>query len=237
MEKTIHRADSRGFVDHGWLKSSHSFSFGSYFNPERVHFGALRVLNYDKVSGGNGFGTHPHDNMEIISIPLSGTLEHNDSMGNRGTIVPNEIQVMSAGTGVKHSEYNASKVDPVEFLQIWIFPHTRDVTPRYDQIRVDPADRKNKLQQIVSPHPEDEGTWIHQNAWFHLTDLEPNKAVTYRLKNNKNGVYIFLLEGQIEVLDEILDRRDAIATIDNEEISITARQESSLLLIEVSMVI
>lgn len=237
MEKTIHRADSRGFVDHGWLKSSHSFSFGSYFNPERVHFGALRVLNYDKVSGGNGFGTHPHDNMEIISIPLSGTLEHNDSMGNRGTIVPNEIQVMSAGTGVKHSEYNASKVDPVEFLQIWIFPHTRDVTPRYDQIRVDPADRKNKLQQIVSPHPEDEGTWIHQNAWFHLTDLEPNKAVTYRLKNNKNGVYIFLLEGQIEVLDEILDRRDAIATIDNEEISITARQESSLLLIEVPMVI
>lgn len=237
MEKIIHRADSRGFVDHGWLKSSHSFSFGSYFNPERVHFGALRVLNDDKVSGGNGFGTHPHDNMEIISIPLSGTLEHNDSMGNRGTIVPNEIQVMSAGTGVKHSEYNASKVDPVEFLQIWIFPHTRDVTPRYDQIRVDPADRKNKLQQIVSPHPEDEGTWIHQNAWFHLTDLEPNKAVTYRLKNNKNGVYIFLLEGQIEVLDEILDRRDAIATIDNEEISITARQESSLLLIEVPMVI
>src|SRR5690606_9192891 len=237
MEKIIHRADSRGFVDHGWLKSSHSFSFGSYFNPERVHFGALRVLNDDKVSGGNGFGTHPHDNMEIISIPLSGTLEHNDSMGNRGTIVPNEIQVMSAGTGVKHSEYNASKVDPVEFLQIWIFPHTRDVTPRYDQIRVDPADRKNKLQQIVSPHPEDEGTWIHQNAWFQLTDLEPNKAVTYRLKNNKNGVYIFLLEGQIEVLDEILDRRDAIATIDNEEISITARQESSLLLIEVPMVI
>lgn len=237
MEKIIHRADSRGFVDHGWLKSSHSFSFGSYFNPERVHFGALRVLNDDKVSGGNGFGTHPHDNMEIISIPLSGTLEHNDSMGNRGTIVPNEIQVMSAGTGVKHSEYNASKVDPVEFLQIWIFPHTRDVTPRYDQIRVDPADRKNKLQQIVSPHPEDEGTWIHQNAWFHLTDLEPNKAVTYRLKNNKNGVYIFLLEGQIEVLDEILDRRDAIATIDNEEISITARQESSLLLIEAPMVI
>lgn len=237
MEKIIHRADSRGFVDHGWLKSSHSFSFGSYFNPERVHFGALRVLNDDKVSGGNGFGTHPHDNMEIISIPLSGTLEHNDSMGNRGTIVPNEIQVMSAGTGVKHSEYNASKVDPVEFLQIWVFPHTRDVTPRYDQIRVDPADRKNKLQQIVSPHPEDEGTWIHQNAWFHLTDLEPNKAVTYRLKNNKNGVYIFLLEGQIEVLDEILDRRDAIATIDNEEISITARQESSLLLMEVPMVI
>ena len=237
MEKIIHRADSRGFVDHGWLKSSHSFSFGSYFNPERVHFGALRVLNDDKVSGGNGFGTHPHDNMEIISIPLSGTLEHNDSMGNRGTIVPNEIQVMSAGTGVKHSEYNASKVDPVEFLQIWIFPYTRDVTPRYDQIRVDPADRKNKLQQIISPHPEDEGTWIHQNAWFHLTDLEPNKAVTYRLKNNKNGVYIFLLEGQIEVLAEILDRRDAIATIDNEEISITARQESSLLLIEVPMVI
>lgn len=237
MEKIIHRAESRGFVDHGWLKSSHSFSFGSYFNPERVHFGALRVLNDDKVSGGNGFGTHPHDNMEIISIPLSGTLEHNDSMGNRGTIVPNEIQVMSAGTGVKHSEYNASKVDPVEFLQIWVFPHTRDVTPRYDQIRVDPADRKNKLQQIVSPHPEDEGTWIHQNAWFHLTDLEPNKAVTYRLKNNKNGVYIFLLEGQIEVLDEILDRRDAIATIDNEEISITARQESSLLLMEVPMVI
>lgn len=193
MEKIIHRAESRGYVDHGWLKSAHTFCFGSYFNPERVHFGALRVLNDDHVIGGKGFGTHPHDNMEIISIPLSGTLEHSDSLGNRGTIEPNEIQVMSAGTGVKHSEYNASEVDPVEFLQIWVLPNERDVTPRYDQIQIDPADRKNKLQQIVSPNPEDAGTWIHQKAWFHLADLEQGKEISYTLQNRKNGVYIFPL--------------------------------------------
>lgn len=237
MEKVIHRADSRGLVDHGWLKSAHSFSFGTYFNPERVHFGALRVLNDDYVTGANGFGLHPHDNMEIISIPLSGILEHSDSLGNRGTIEPNEIQVMSAGTGVKHSEYNGSEVDPVEFLQIWISPHTRDVTPRYDQIRIHPADRENKLQQIVSPSPDDAGTWIHQNAWLLLADLQQGKSVEYSLKNNKNGVYIFLLEGQIEVLDEVLERRDAIAINDNKEVSITASQDASLLLIEVAMVI
>lgn len=237
MEKIIHRAESRGYVDHGWLKSAHTFCFGSYFNPERVHFGALRVLNDDHVIGGKGFGTHPHDNMEIISIPLSGTLEHSDSLGNRGTIEPNEIQVMSAGTGVKHSEYNASEVDPVEFLQIWVLPNERDVTPRYDQIQIDPADRKNKLQQIVSPNPEDAGTWIHQKAWFHLADLEQGKEISYTLQNRKNGVYIFLLEGQLDILGEVLERRDALAVMDITEVSFIAREDASILLIEVPLVI
>lgn len=237
MEKIIHRAASRGYVDHGWLKSSHTFCFGGYFNPERVHFGALRVLNDDHVASGKGFGTHPHDNMEIISIPLSGALEHSDSLGNRGTIEPNEIQVMSAGTGVKHSEYNASEVDPVKFLQIWVLPNTRDVAPRYDQIRINPADRKNKLQQIVSPNPDDAGTWIHQKAWFHLADLERGREICYTLQSRKNGVYVFLLEGQLEILGEVLERRDALAVMDTAEVSFTSREDASILLMEVPLVI
>ena len=184
-----------------------------------------------------GAVTHTHDNMEIISIPLSGTLEHSDSLGNRGTIEPNEIQVMSAGTGVKHSEYNASEVDPVEFLQIWVLPNERDVTPSYDQIQIDPADRKNKLQQIVSPNPEDAGTWIHQKAWFHLADLEQGKEISYTLQNRKNGVYIFLLEGQLDILGEVLERRDALAVMDITEVSFIAREDASILLIEVPLVI
>lgn len=161
MKTIIHKADSRGYANHGWLKSYHTFSFAGYHDPSRIHFGALRVLNDDYVEGGNGFGRHPHANMEIISIPLEGKLAHGDSMGNNGTIEANEIQVMSAGIGVTHSEFNGSDTDPVKFLQIWLFPKTENVTPRYDQIRVDPADRKNRLQQVISPNPDDEGTWIH----------------------------------------------------------------------------
>ena len=236
MKTIIHKADSRGYADHGWLKSYHTFSFAGYNNPSRMHFGALRVLNDDFVAGGNGFGRHPHSNMEIISIPLEGTLAHGDSMGNEGTIQPNEIQVMSAGTGVTHSEFNGSEVDPVKFLQIWLFPNQENVTPRYDQIKIDPADRKNKLQQIISPNSDDEGSWIHQDAWFHLTDLDAEKEVTYTLKGEGTGVYIFLLEGELQVADETLNRRDAIGVTDTNSIILKAKQNASVLIMEVPMV-
>src|SRR5690606_27216546 len=225
MKTIIHKADSRGYANHGWLKSYHTFSFAGYHDPSRMHFGALRVLNDDYVEGGNGFGRHPHANMEIISIPLEGKLAHGDSMGNNGTIEANEIQVMSAGIGVTHSEFNGSDTDPVKFLQIWLFPKTENVTPRYDQIRVDPADRKNRLQQVISPNPDDEGTWIHQDAWFHLSDLDEGKSVTYSLKGEGTGVYIFLLEGELEVAGEKLNRRDAIGITDVKDITLSAQQD------------
>ncbi|HMR18367.1 MAG TPA: pirin family protein [Sphingobacterium sp.] len=235
MKTILHKANTRGHADHGWLKSSHTFSFAGYANPERVHFGALRVLNDDHVEGGNGFGTHPHDNMEIISIPLEGKLAHKDSMGNSGTIEPNEIQVMSAGTGVRHSEFNGSDTEPVKFLQIWIFPNKRNVTPRYDQIRIDPADRKNGFQQIISPDADDEGTWIYQDAWFHLADMEEGKIMNYTLKGKNSGLYVFVLEGQVDVAGELLERRDGLAITDTPELSFSAKQNSSLLLMEVPL--
>jgi len=235
MKTIIHKADSRGYANHGWLKSYHTFSFAGYHDPSRMHFGALRVLNDDYVEGGNGFGRHPHANMEIISIPLEGKLAHGDSMGNNGTIEANEIQVMSAGTGVTHSEFNGSDTDPVKFLQIWLFPKTENVTPRYDQIKVDPADRRNRLQQVISPNPDDEGTWIHQDAWFHLSDLDAGKSVTYSLKGEGTGVYIFLLEGELEVAGEKLNRRDAIGITNSKDITLSAKQDASVLIMEVAM--
>lgn len=235
MKKIIHRADSRGFADHGWLKSYHTFSFAGYYDQSRMHFGALRVLNDDQVAAGNGFGRHPHDNMEIISIPQSGTLAHGDSMGNEGTIQANEIQVMSAGTGITHSEFNGSKTEDVKFLQIWLFPNKENVTPRYDQIKIDPANRKNKFQQIISPNPDDEGTWIHQDAWFHLSDLDAEVELSYEFKGEGTGLYLFVLEGQLEIADEILDRRDAIGITDVNKINIKTSKGASVLLMEVPM--
>jgi len=175
----LHKADSRGDANHGWLHSKHTFSFASYYNPERMNFGVLRVLNDDTVAGGMGFGTHPHDNMEIISIPLSGDLEHKDSMNNVTVIKNGDIQVMSAGTGIQHSEYNKNKDSEVKFLQIWVFPNKKNVTPRYDQITLNIADRKNKLQQILSPNSDDDGVWIHQNAWFHLANFDKGTTTNY----------------------------------------------------------
>src|SRR5690606_20497754 len=174
MKKIIHRANTRGYANHGWLKSYHTFSFANYYDPERMHFGALRVLNDDTVAGGMGFGKHPHNNMEIISIPLDGDLEHQDSMGNTAVIRNGDIQVMSAGTGIYHSEYNKNKDKPVKFLQIWVIPNKGNVEPRYDQVTLNVADRHNKLQQIVSPKDGGEGVWIHQDAWFHLGKFDEN---------------------------------------------------------------
>ena len=236
MENTIlHKSDTRGDANHGWLHSKHSFSFANYYNPERMHFGVLRVLNDDTVAEGMGFGTHPHDNMEIISIPLEGDLEHKDSMGNTTVIKNGDIQVMSAGTGVQHSEYNKSKDKQVKFLQIWVFPNKKNVSPRYDQITLKEEDRHNKLQQILSPNPEDEGVWIHQNAWFHLGKFDKGLSVDYKLKMKGNGLYIFNLHGDLMVNEQALNSRDGFGIWDIEKVSLKANTDAEFLIMEVPM--
>lgn len=234
MNTVLHKANSRGHADHGWLNSRHTFSFAGYYNPDRINFGALRVLNDDKVAPAKGFGTHPHENMEIITIPLKGALEHADSMGNRGVIEEGEIQVMSAGTGIQHSEFNHSKNDDVEFLQIWVFPNIENVSPRYDQIKTSQADRKNKWQQIVSPSKNDGGTWVHQNTWFNLCDLEEGNSIEYNLKiSDPGGVYVFVIDGDIEVAGHKLEKRDGLGVWDIETLNFKAASDSKLLLMEI----
>jgi len=234
-QTVLHTADSRGGADHGWLKSYHSFSFAGYFNPERVQFGALRVLNDDSVDGGMGFGDHPHDNMEIISIPLEGSLQHKDSMGNLATIEPGEIQAMSAGTGIYHTEYNKDKSKAVKFLQIWIFPNKRNVEPRYDQVKIADAAQPNQLVQVLSPNADDAGVWIHQDAWFNMGNLETGTSVDYQIHKKGNGAYIFLLEGQIEVNGQELNRRDGYGIWDTEGFSIRATTDAAFLIMDVPM--
>lgn len=231
----IHKANTRGHADHGWLNAYHSFSFASYHNPERMHFGVLRVLNDDTVAGGMGFGKHPHDNMEIITIVFEGELKHQDSMGNSAVIKAGDIQVMSAGTGIQHSEINNLPDVPVRLLQIWLFPIIKNVTPRYQQISLNKSDRKNNLQQVLSPNENDEGVWIHQNAWFYLSELESGKEVTHSLKQKTNGVYIFVLSGNIQVNGEVLEQRDAIAISDTELITIKAVKNSEFLVMDLPM--
>jgi redox-sensitive bicupin YhaK (pirin superfamily) len=231
----LHQADTRGIADLSWLHSHHTFSFSHYYNPERMNFGVLRVLNDDTVAAGMGFGTHPHQNMEIISIPLEGDLEHRDSMGNKTVIKKGDIQVMSAGTGIQHSEYNKSKVTQVQFLQIWIIPNQQNVTPRYDQITLNPADRKNKLQQILSPNPEDEGVWIYQDAWFHLGQFDKDVRATYQLKKEGNGLYVFVLNGSLAVDGQELKTRDGFGIWDFNEVEIQASSDAAFLLMEVPM--
>ncbi len=232
---TLHKAASRGHANHGWLDSKHTFSFAGYFHPERIHFGALRVLNDDTVAPGMGFGTHPHQNMEIVSIPLSGSLAHQDSMGNQQTIRAGEIQVMSAGTGIQHSEFNASKTDPVQFLQIWVIPNKMGVQPRYDQIQLNPAEAQNRFQQILSPNPSDEGVWIHQQAWFSLGHFDPNSQATYTLHAKENGVYLFVLEGDMSVNNQLLNKRDGMGITHAATIQINTISKASILLMEVPM--
>jgi len=237
MKNTIlHKAESRGYANHGWLNSYHTFSFAHYHNSERMHFGVLRVLNDDTVAAGMGFGTHPHDNMEIISIPLEGDLEHKDSMGNVTLIKHGDIQVMSAGSGITHSEYNKNKDKQVKFLQIWIFPNQRNVIPRYDQISLNVADRHNTLQQILSPNKEDAGVWIHQNAWFHMGRFDTNFKTNYSLKAQGNGVYAFLLSGKMRVNDIELEARDGLGLWDIDSLTIESLDAASeILLMEVPM--
>jgi quercetin 2,3-dioxygenase len=231
----LHKAETRGHANHGWLNSYHTFSFANYYNPDRVHFGALRVLNDDTVAAGMGFGTHPHDNMEIISIPLEGDLEHKDSMGNTTVIRNGDIQVMSAGTGVQHSEYNKNPDHLVKFLQIWVYPNQRNVQPRYDQITLNAADRKNTLQQIISPNADDAGVWIHQDAWFHLADFDAGKTVEYQIHKTGNGVYAFVLKGDLSINGQALSTRDGLGIWDVDSFSIEASSDAEFLLMEVPM--
>lgn len=237
MSKTVlHKASSRGVANHGWLQSKHTFSFANYHNPERVHFGVLRVLNDDTVAAGMGFGTHPHDNMEIISIPLEGDLEHKDSMGNVTVIKKGDVQIMSAGTGITHSEYNKNKDTEVKFLQIWIFPEKRNIAPRYDQISLNEIDRYNKLQEIVSPNKDSAGVWINQQAWFYLTRLEHGKRLDYSLKKSGNGVYVFVLTGSFTIHKIELNERDGLGIWELENFEIIANsKDAELLIMDVPM--
>ena len=237
MKTILHKSETRGHANHGWLDSHHTFSFANYYNAERNHFGALRVLNDDRVSAGEGFGTHPHDNMEIVSIPLFGDLEHQDSMGNHGVITTGEIQVMSAGTGIFHSEFNKNKDKEAQFLQIWVFPDKKNVTPRYDQISIADIARPDELSQILSPNPNDQGVWINQQAWFHIGELSTGWKGNYHLKIAKNGVYFFVIEGNVTIAGQALARRDGLGVSETEDIEITADTDSRLLVMEVPMVV
>lgn len=235
MNTVFHKADTRGYANHGWLEARHSFSFANWYNPDRVHFGALRVLNDDKIAGGMGFGTHPHDNMEIITIPLEGDLAHKDSMGNGTTIKSGDIQVMSAGTGILHSEFNANEQVDCKLLQIWVFPNKRGVEPRYDQITLEEAKMKNQFYQVLSPSKDDEGVWIHQDAWFHLGEFDANQTLTYKLKKSGNGVYIFLIEGEVLVGNQVMEKRDGFGVWNTNSIELKTKQASKVLLMEVPM--
>ncbi len=227
----LHKADTRGNANHGWLVSRQSFSFAGYYNPERMGFGALRVLNDDVVAPGRGFGTHPHDNMEIISIPLEGDLEHKDNMGNTEVIRQGDVQVMSAGTGVFHSEYNKNSDREVKFLQIWLFPNQLNAQPRYDQITLNLEERQNKLQQIISPDPAGPGTWIHQDAWFHIGAFSKGTQLSYDLKKQGNGIYFFVIKGSFTIDGQPLDQRDGLGITDIARVSITANEDNAELLV------
>ena len=235
MNTVIHRAETRGSANHGWLNSHHTFSFANYHNPERMSFGVLRVLNDDIVQAGMGFGTHPHDNMEIISIPLEGDLEHKDSMGNIAVIQEGDVQVLSAGTGVTHSEYNKNKDKEVKFLQIWIFPKEKNVAPRYDQISIRDIAKNNEFYQVLSPNQDDQGVWINQDAWFHLGKFEKGTSDIYKIKKEGNGVYAFILEGDVEIDGEKLSKRDGMGVWNTDSIQVKAIENARVLLMEVPM--
>jgi len=235
MKSIFYAAQSRGHARHGWLESYHSFSFAGYYNPERMHFGALRVLNDDWVAPGMGFGTHPHDNMEIISIPLSGDLEHQDSMGNKALIRQGDIQVLSAGTGITHSEYNPNADRDVRFLQIWVFPRQRNLSPRYDQKAISDVLKKNELGFVLTPDPQGPGVWIHQDAWFSMGEFTEHTQGEYRLQKPGNGVYIFVLEGEMRCADRDLARRDALGLSELGSIEFEAFSGARVLLMEVPM--
>ncbi len=235
MKTILHKANTRGHANHGWLDTSHTFSFAHYYDPSRMNFGALRVLNDDFVDGGRGFGTHPHDNMEIISVPLSGDLEHKDSMGNKTVIKQNDIQILNAGTGISHSEYNKNADKKVNFLQIWVFPKVKDIVPSYDQVTLKPEDRINKLQQIVSPSKEDGSVWINQDAWFHLGNFKKGFQAEYAIKQKDNGVYVFVIEGDVTISGQKLNKRDGFGVWETDKLSIVAESDAEVLLMDVPM--
>jgi len=237
MNTVLHKANTRGHADHGWLEVNHTFSFANYHNPDRMHFGVLRVFNDDRIAPSRGFSTHPHDNMEIITIPLAGDLKHKDNMGNGAVIKHGDVQVMSAGTGITHSEFNANADKDVKVLQIWLFPNKKGVTPRYDQISIRDIKVDNEFYQILSPNSSDQGVWIHQNAWFHLGEFTNKQQKSYKLKDKTNGVYAFLIEGSAKIAGQILNKRDGFGIWNTEEVEIEMEKDSIILLMEIPMTI
>lgn len=237
MKKIFHPAESRGSANFGWLKANYSFSFANFSDPNKVQFGLLRVLNDDVVKGGMGFGTHPHKDMEIITIPLSGDLQHKDSLNHSATITAGEVQVMSAGTGVKHSEFNANSDRELHMLQLWIYPEKNLVEPRYDQKDFTGELVINKLTTIVSPKDKqiNGSLWIYQQAYLSLGDFEDSKSLEYQLKHENNGVYVFLIEGEATLDGQSLNKRDALGIWETKDFNMEFQQKSKVLLIEVPM--
>jgi quercetin 2,3-dioxygenase len=235
MKTILHKADTRGGANHGWLNTKHTFSFANYYDPSRMNFGVLRVLNDDIVAPSMGFGTHPHDNMEIISIPLCGDLEHKDSMGNTQVICENDVQILSAGTGIQHSEKNKNHDQEVAFLQIWIFPKERNIKPNYDQKTFSAEEKQNHLLQIVSPPYDEKGININQDVWFSIGKLDAGFEENYTLRKKGNGVYAFVLEGNVSIDNQELSRRDGLGIWETDSINIKANGSAELLLMEVPM--
>ena len=235
MKTILHKASDRGSADYGWLKPNYYFSFSQYHDPEKVHFGLLRVLNDDFIAGGGAFPTHPHDNMEIVTIPFTGGVHHKDSTGGEGIIRAGDVQIMSAGSGVRHSEANVSATDPLTLFQIWIFPKVRNIEPRYDQRSFDVAERINQWQIVVSPREEDKALWINQDARFALTKLEAGRTINYSNAFPGNGVYLVNISGKVQVNDTALHKRDAMGITESDQFTIVAEEDSELLVIEVPM--
>ena len=236
MKTILYPEKERGHANHGWLNAKHSFSFANWYNPDKINFGALRVLNDDIVAPKMGFGTHPHDNMEIITIPLRGKLEHKDSMGHSSVITTGEIQVMSAGTGILHSEFNASQTEEINLFQIWIFPNKRNVIPRYDQLDINYEKAENNFLQLISPNADDEGSWIHQDAWIFINKPSKGKEIVYPIKKDGNGVYIMLINGTITVDGNKLSNRDAIGVYNTKDVRIFVNEDSEILFLDIPMV-
>jgi redox-sensitive bicupin YhaK (pirin superfamily) len=235
MKKIIHRAADRGIQDHGWLKAAHSFSFAQYHDPTKVHFGLLRVLNDDIVAPGMGFGTHGHDNMEIVTIPLKGVLAHKDSLGSEGNISYGEVQVMSAGSGIRHSEFNGSSSEEVNLLQIWVFPKERNIQPRYDQMSYDLEKVNNSFLTLVSPNPGENVMWINQDAFFSLGAFDSGKSASYKIQHPGNGAYVFVIDGQAELEGIYLDKRDAMGISETEILEFNFIENTRILIIEVPL--
>ncbi|MFN5705633.1 MAG: pirin family protein [bacterium] len=235
MKYLIHKASERGGANFGWLNSKHSFSFGHFYDPQKMSFGLLRVLNDDIVQAGMGFGEHPHDNMEIVSIPTSGALEHKDSTGTNEVIRSGEVQIMSAGTGIRHSEYNHSKTEQVKFFQIWVMPKEKNIQPRYEQKKFEITDRENKFQIVVSPNKEEGGVWINQDAWFSLANISNGNSVNYQSKKSDNAAYLFVIKGSVEIANQILGERDAMGIVEYENIDIKASEDAEVLVIDVPL--
>jgi quercetin 2,3-dioxygenase len=236
MNQVLHKAEDRGHAHHGWLNAYHSFSFANWYDPSKVHFGMLRVLNDDTIAGGMGFGMHPHDNMEIITIMRKGALQHQDSMGHKEVIEAGEVQVMSAGSGITHSEVNAKKDEEAQLFQIWVFPDKKNVEPRYDKLKLDEEKMKNRLVQLISPNKEDEGSWIYQDAWFHIGKFDKDKTIEYTLKNKDNGVYVFIIEGGVTLNNTVLNKRDALGLWETDKLNITTDADGTeILIMEVPM--